>query len=279
MDRKLFTKRIHQWVRLERIGGMLLVVLAVLAFQLVRLDGSAQADSVNWRDEFDQETLDPAWMWVNENPANWSLTEAPGFLRITTSNTATGSENLLLRSVAPGDFVIKTRLLFEPGDNFQIAGLVIWQDANNFLQFGRAFCDPGIPTCVGNGIYFDNIVDGQWTGVNFVTPVNSPNEAYLRLERRDNMVRALFSYEGITWFEIGTHWIPGFTVAGVGLTASQDWYTPDWDIPADFDFFELTEGWGFLPEGFHDFDSGNVPSWACNAGGWAADPDDRAADL
>lgn len=50
-------------------------------------------------------------------------------------------------------------------------------------------------------------------------------------------------------------------------------------VPAGFDFFELAEGSGFLPEGFHDFDSGDVPSWACGAGGWAADPDDRMTDI
>ncbi|MGW8250764.1 MAG: TolB family protein, partial [Anaerolineales bacterium] len=49
--------------------------------------------------------------------------------------------------------------------------------------------------------------------------------------------------------------------------------------PADFDFFLLSEGGGFLPEGFHDYEQGDVPHWACNAGGWAVDPDDRETDL
>ena len=234
-----------------------------------------------WRDEFDG-ALDEGWYWVNENPAKWNLTENPGFLRIYTSPYGTGGENLLLRPVAQGDFMIKTRLLFEPDTNFQFAGLVIWQDENNFLQLGRAFCD--IPdVCVGNGIYFDHVSDGTIVDGNFATQFDNPfnlAESYLRLERRGDMVKAFYSHEGITWTEIGTHWIPSdFQVNGVGLTASQDFYTPDWDIPADFDFFELTEGWGFLPEGFHDYDSGDVPSWACNAGGWAVDPDDRNADI
>ena len=233
-----------------------------------------------WRDEFDG-PLDESWYWVRENPDKWGFID--GFLRIFASpyptGGETGGENLLLRPVAPGDFIIKTRLLFEPDTNFQFAGLVIWQDESNFLQFGRAFCDlEGL--CVGNGIYFDKILGGNLTDSNFATPVDSPNEAYLRLERRGDMVRAFFSYEGTSWYEIGTHWIPAdFQVNGVGLTASQDYNTTDWDIPADFDFFELSEGWGFLPEGFHDHDQGDVPSWACNAGGWAADPDDRAARL
>ena len=233
----------------------------------------------SWRDDFDTDALAPGWYWQNGDSGEWSLTDEPGFLRLTVSNTSALDGNLLLREVQQGDFVIKTHLIFEPNTNFQFAGLYIYQDDGNTLAFGRAFCD--VPeSCVGNGIYFDYIADGNWTGNNFGTPVDSPNEAYLRLERRGEMVKAFYSYEGITWFEIGTHWIPpDFQINGVGLVASQDYDTSDENISAYFDFFELTEGWGFLPEGFHDYDQGDVPSWACNAGGWAADPDDREADL
>lgn len=175
--------------------------------------------------------------------------------------------------------MIKTRLFFQPDTNFQFAGLVIYQDADNFLQLGRAFCD--VPeACVGNGIYFDYISNGAWAGRYFAREVDNLEEAFLRLERRGEMIRGYFSYEGIPWFEIGTHWIPpDFQVNGVGLTASQDYNTPDWDIPADLDFFMLSEGGGFLPEGFHDYEQGDIPNWACNVGGKAVDPDDRLTNL
>lgn len=240
--------------------------------------GTPPAPPSTWRDEFDGSLRD-GWYWKNGDSGQWNLDDVPGFLRMYASDTVTPNGNLLLRGAANGDFMIKTRLLFEPDTDFQFAGLVIWQDEENFLQLGRAFCDVE-GACVGNGIYFDKVLGGNLVDGNFAATVDSPNEAYLRLERRGDMVRAFFSYEGITWFEIGTHWIPSdFQVNGVGLTSSQDYNTPDRDIPADFDFFELNEGWGFLPEGFHDFDGGDVPDWACNVGGWAADPDDRAVDL
>ena len=234
---------------------------------------------VPWRDEFDG-LLASDWYWVNENQDKWNLTENPGFLRMLASPYGTGGENLLLRPVAEGDFSIETRVLFAPDTNFQIAGLVIWQDENNFLQLGRAFCDIEGP-CVGNGIYFDKIADGVGVDSNFAAQLENPfdpAESYLRLERRGEMVRAFYSHEGITWTEIGTHWIPTeFQVNGVGLTSAQD--QSDLGIPADFDYFEMTEGWGFLPEGFHDGEQNDVPSWACNVNGWTADPDDRMADL
>lgn len=260
--------------------GFRLVSICSVLLLLISSFSPVQAEpnfSAPWRDEFDGPTLDPVWNWTNENPDLWSLQD--GFLNLTVSTLAVGSENLLLRPVEAGDFTIETRLLFEPETNFQIAGLVLYQDASNYLVFGRAFCD-NPDGCVGNGIYFDKIQDGNWTDGNFATPVINPEEAYLRLERRGEMVRGLFSVDGASWFEIGTHAIPpGFQANGVGLTTAQDFNTPDEDVIASFDYFELSEGWGFLPEGYHDYDQGDVPDWACNAGGWAVDPDDRSARL
>jgi branched-chain amino acid transport system substrate-binding protein len=236
-----------------------------------------QEQKIPWRDEFDG-ALGDGWTWRNENQDKWGFNN--GFLRINTSSGGTGAENLLLRPVAEGDFSIETRLLFAPDTNYQIAGLVIWQDAENFLQFGRAFCG-NEEACVGNGIYFDKLLGGGFSDGNFATQFDNPfnpSEAYLRLERRGGMVRAFYSHEGITWNEIGTHWIPeDFRVTAVGLTSAQDFSNAA--IPADFDYFELTEGWGFLPEGYHDYESGDVPDTACRAGGWAVDPDDRGENI
>lgn len=276
MNRMAFTSSL----KMAGVLALALAVLAALAFLPGQPMGTAQADSLIWRDEFDSEALDPAWFWVNENSDRWNLTEQPGFLRIYASPYGTGGENLLLRPISEADFTIETRLLFEPDTNFQFAGLVIYQDQANFLQFGRAFCD--VPdVCVGNGIYFDYVAGSDGVNGNFATPVDTSSEAFLRLEKRGAMVKAFYSGDGgISWYEFGTHWLSSeFQASAVGLTAAQDLNTPEWDIPADFDFFELSEGGGFLPEGFHDYDQGDVPNWACNAGGWAVDPDDRAAHI
>ena len=171
-------------------------ILILLSFFLVPISTPAQSASPVWLDEFDG-PLGEGWYWVNGNPGMWNLEDHPGFLRIYASPYGTGGENLLLRPVAEGDFMIKTRVFFEPDTNFQLAGLVIYQDDNNFLQLGRAFCD--VPdVCAGNGIYFDKIQDGNFTDSNFGTPVGNPSEAFLRLERQGDMVKGFFSYEGIT---------------------------------------------------------------------------------
>jgi Tol biopolymer transport system component/regulation of enolase protein 1 (concanavalin A-like superfamily) len=244
------------------------------------MDAGGHLTAVDWgigptsfRDDFGGEELEPGWYWSSED-SEGSL--QGGWLHVPAAPNPTYEKNLLLRPVMGGDFTIKTRLIFEPTQNYSFAGLVIYGNQGNLLQFGRAFCD--LEWCAENALYFDAIVDGGFPGSNFATPVDSLKEAYLRLERRGEMVKAFYSAEGTSWYEIGTHWIPpDFEITGVGLTASQNY--AEEEAVAQFDFFELNEGWDFLPEGFHDYDGGEVPSWACNAGGWAADPDDRAAPL
>jgi len=117
--------------------------------------------------------------------------------------------------------------------------MVIWQDADNTLALGRAFCDVE-DICVDNGIYFDYVEDGTWTGSNFATPVANPSEAYLRLERRGREISAYFSEDGANWSLIGVHTVSGgFKSNAVGLTASQNFAEGVDAIPADFDYFEL----------------------------------------
>lgn len=38
---------------------------------------------------------------------------------------------------------------------------------------------------------------------------------------------------------------------------------------------DATEANPGFPRGSHDYDNGDVPDWACNAGGWVVDPDDQ----
>jgi len=201
-----------------------------------------RSSSSSWRDNFDG-ALAEGWRWIREHPEKWNLTENPGFLRLYDSPYETNGKtrNLLLRNAPAGDFAIKIHVIFEPKMNFQFAGLTIYQDDENTFSFGRAFCDTP-NTCVGNGIYFDHVVDGNWTGNNFGTSAITPDEAYLRLERHGNVVRAFFSYDGKSWVEIGSHTLKsGFQITGVGLVVSGDYDKSDADIPADFDFFEVSE--------------------------------------
>jgi beta-xylosidase len=211
---------------------------SLAAFALLTLNSalpSALGGQPIWRDDFNGPILNPAWTFVNEKSSGWNLTEHPGYLRLYTSTNRAADENLLLRAPGRGDFSIETRLFFVPRVDFDFAGLIIFQDAQNYFQFGRAFCDnPGV--CVGNGFYFDNVSGGVFTGNNYAT-ADLHLEAYLKLELKGRNLTAFLSGDGRTWRRFATHRLPPrFQIRGVGLTSS-DHFSPTPAVPADFDYF------------------------------------------
>jgi beta-xylosidase len=210
------------------------LVALVLFTALWWLPATAGAQPT-WRDDFNGPGLDPGWTFVDDTSSGWSLSDRPGFLRLYTSTTREVDGNILLRAPARGHFAIETRLIFVPQANFDFAGLIVFQDALNYFQFGRAYCDsPGV--CVGNGFYFDNVSGGIFTGSNHAA-ANTDPEAFLRLELKGRTLTAFLSGDGRTWRRFASHVLPPrFQIRGVGLTSS-DHFSPTLPIPADFDYF------------------------------------------
>jgi beta-xylosidase len=210
----------------------------VLALVLSALNLSAAAEpsapAAGWIDDFDSPTLDSRWFWVSEDPSHWSLTAQPGFMRITTQE---GGQNLLLQGAPAGDYVVETRLLFEPSESIQRAGLLLIQDGDNSLWLMRAYNGFG----AGNAIYFDHKEAGQPVGSNFEMTTSVTGEAYLRVVRLGNAYTGYVSEDGEYWTLVGTHVAgAGFVPTVVGLAAN---YTAlgAGEIPADFDYFALRE--------------------------------------
>jgi basic membrane protein A len=188
-----------------------------------------------FEDDFDGQ-LAAGWTWLAEDPSRWSLSAVDGALQITAADASLDGPalppNILVRDVPATDFEITTSLRFEPTSNYQAAGLIVFQDQGNALQFGRAFCDlPG--ACVGDGLYFDNFEDGSLVGSNYQTEYHSP-VIYLRLQRLGNTYSGYFSADGQQWTKIGEH-SRDFSQIRVGLIAAQ----APVGIPAVFDYFTL----------------------------------------
>lgn len=180
-------------------------------------------------------TLDPGWSWIRENDAKWSLEAETGHLRIVLEG-GQFHRNLLLREVKGADFEITTHLLFEPTTNFQIAGLLIYQDDATMIKLGRAFCNIQ-NACVGNGIYFDSQQNARFAGANFATDTPLKDEAYLRITKRGNSFVGAYSEDGTTWMVIGRH-ESAMSDPKVGLVAGQSNVVGQ---VALFDFFTLVE--------------------------------------
>ena len=198
---------------------------------------SPTPDPLIFRDDFEG-SLAENWVWTNEDPKNWSLTSNPGWLEINVQSGAVAIgtiDNLLWQEAPEGKFQLETKLSFLPQNNFQIAGLLIYESANDFTQFGRGFCDRS--RCVRDGLYFDNIIGGKGTDENFTTRAPLIDTLYLRLIRDAQDYSAFFSEDGIDWKLIGihtNHMGPVF----VGLVVGQS--VTKYLLPAQFDYFTIS---------------------------------------
>ena len=90
-------------------------------------------------DPFDPGALDSRWSWVNEDPPKWSLSANPGYMRMITDDASVSDSHKLLQLAPMGNYELRTRMLFTPTHNFQIAGLLLYQDGDNYLLLGRGF--------------------------------------------------------------------------------------------------------------------------------------------
>ena len=186
-----------------------------------------------WED-FDKE-FQPGWSWIRENDALWSLDSEPGFLRIVLTGDSP-PRNILVRDVTSENFQILTHIKFKPTSNYQFAGLTIRQDDDTTVSLGRAYCNRH-NVCVGNGIYFDAVQNGQWTGKNFGTDTQIKDEAYLRIDKNRDTFTGYYSENGADWMMIGEHEMTMIDPK-VGIFAGQSFIVGQ---VALFDYFSVME--------------------------------------
>lgn len=218
------------------LAGLFLLALPVKAAP------SAAAYRNTWTDDFNYSTLNNRWSWVREDSSNWSLTAQPGYMRILTQGEnitydRNNQENLLLIPVVPGDFRITTRINFTPTQNSHQAGLIIYQDDDNYLKFHRVYDS------------------GNWVGYLWETG-GSPGvcgtevaatTVWLQITKQGNYYTGYYSLNGVDWNQVCTGGDMSFTRLKAGLEVSHDYAAIS--IPADFDFFTLEDNTiqSFLP--------------------------------
>ena len=210
-----------------------LAVLAGLVF------GPAVAQAQAWelciREEFDG-SMDSGWQWMEGgDPDIYSLEEREGFLQIAVQPNIPGLiSGALLRPAQDEDFVLETKVLFEPRANFEKASIVVWGDLDNHMLLSRAFCSFVQWGCVHNGIYFDRMGSPE----NFALETAEQDVAWLRVTKTGRQVLGEYSGDGVTWQRIGTHELDfsGTLRIGVAATGSQD---PLSSPPAYFDYVRI----------------------------------------
>lgn len=193
-----------------------------------------------FRDEFDSETLAEHWT-VGPNPEHrrddkWSLTSYPGYLTITTQDsdiheTSNRPINFFMYKVPYKHFEAVTRIIFQPEQDFEQAGLFIYKDMDNYARlarvhaFGNQSVEPALET------------DGSYR--EWIQTIGNTAEIYLKMSMIRGQLGYHYSFDGVEWVEIDSRpyvrWDDVYLVlyAISPISARQ--------IDALFDYVEVTE--------------------------------------
>lgn len=199
------------------------------------------ASQTSFQDEFDSGSLQARWDWVDlQEDCSYNLTDTPGFLTVEVPGSP-GKENghdlfWLINFNAPrllqpvrGDFLIETRLNVEPQENYQAAGLLVWQDTWHYVRLER--------NAWGKGGIFGGLHSSQ--GVPWTFRPTSATQLELRLSRMGNTFTGWYREVGAsTWLLLGQATAPFSDTVLVGLAVYNQW--SEQPTSAEFDYFHIS---------------------------------------
>lgn len=157
---------------------------------------------------FEAATLPGDWQWIDpDSPSGPTKYEAGsgGFkMTVPTGKDLFGENRTAPRLVkaVTGDFILETRIRFDPKEDYQGAGLLIYTDGDNYLRIERAFGGVGGGM---SGMRFDQRKKDEYLTI--ATPGETPTgakAAELRLLRIGNTFTAFWREdENTEWKELG----------------------------------------------------------------------------
>ncbi|PVG82253.1 hypothetical protein DDE18_12200 [Nocardioides gansuensis] len=229
-----------------------MTAVAVLAAGLATVASTAGPvaaadDLVTWTDTFEGSALDARWTLVNPDPGKVAVSD--GALRIAgqpgdTYQTVNTARNVAVLDVPEGDFSATVEVSAAVAKVYQGAGLIAWQDMDNYVRSGLTFVGGLSPS--GTAIETDVETGGSFRAVSFADRPGSTAER-LRLQRVGDTITSSY-WSGSAWVTAGTTDV-SFDTTQVGLyaLAAQDGTV----LPAAFDNFTLehTPGADVAPQG------------------------------
>jgi regulation of enolase protein 1 (concanavalin A-like superfamily) len=185
---------------------------------------------------------DAKWVWTDPNhDAQYNLTGHTGFLRLTApdgNDLASFTNYDAPRLLRPhsGNFLVETLVEFDPRDNYQGAGLLVWQDQDNFLRFEFGY--GGIGSDAKN-VSFLKQEAGTMELVK--TTYNLPANIIrveLQLQRNGSRFTAWWREPGAAWQQVGETDLNLQPQTQVGNALVVDQGASQ--ISADFDYVKIT---------------------------------------
>ncbi len=200
-----------------------------------------------------KEPLDRSWYGQGGVDAEISVEARPGYLRFTAPSgndlfPDTNFDAPTRFRIVSGDFTLETVVEFDPQEDYQGAGLFIWQDQDNFVRLERCFGGLG---GVENGICFLKVANGGPEVIASAGDIpTTAGRVALRLQKAKNRVAAWWrdaaSGASAAWQTVGSTQIelPGgpqpLGKEGLrgGLLLCVEHGAAE--ISADFDYFRIT---------------------------------------
>ena len=134
----------------------------------------------------------------------------------------------LMQAATNEDFGVEAKFLSEPTERFQIQGILIEQDANNWIRFDT----------VHNGstlqIYAGVTIGGNTTGV-ITSAIPAGSASYLRVDRVGNDWTYQYSSDGVAWTTAGTV-TQALNVTSTGVLAGNTGGAPGFTAQVDYFF-------------------------------------------
>ncbi|GAA2859308.1 hypothetical protein GCM10010517_17840 [Streptosporangium fragile] len=197
-------------------------------------------------EQFDRDTLGPGWEVLAQDAEHWSLTERPGTLRVrsltgdTWQNTNT-AKNLFMTDIPTGDFEVVTKVTAPVALDFQSAGILAWQDWDNYVRAGLAH----VGSSGGVVIETDTEVGAAFTA-KFAARTGSTGEI-LKLARTGDTFTSSY-WDGSAWVQ-ASQVSADIDVKQVGLFALSA--QNGTSVTADFDYVAVraAKGEAVVPEG------------------------------
>lgn len=189
-------------------------------------------------DGFDAEQLDPAWTVLRPNNAKWSLTRKPGFLSLETSSGDIFQEinnlpNIFLKDAPEGDFVITAKVTAPVRRNYQQAGLLLWQNEDNFFRIGHVWDTTGSTGKSLETAYESNRVYRKAANM---TPHPGYDTSYLQIRKIGNTASSYY-WDGTEWKPAAdqvTIDLSDLKIGFYGMSTGDNVH-----IQADFDYFSV----------------------------------------
>ncbi len=212
---------------------LVLYIFFIGLISFLFIEGTKVHASALFEDEFDGKSLENSWIILRENQSDISLTESPGHLRIISKAEDLWQINVnnkikLLRRGPHGDFEIVTRLTYDPKEKFQQAGIILYEDEENYVMLTRQK-DDAQHVVMSRSI---SKTEGAKSAATSLTTL------YLKLTKSGESISGAFSTNGETWTTVdhisGLHFKHP-QVGLVGFNAQQKT-----TANADFDFFKIS---------------------------------------